>query len=406
MPARKKHDHLNCHYFKWRLFQRNGVWYADGRFENFNLGKHSLGTRDRQEAEASLRKLDYRKAIEHGLARDTGVDPDKRLEIGRGWELYLESCERPEVMGGVSRKTLNKYKRSGVLHSEFCRTGRIRYWDDFGKDQLQAYGRDLSPRFADRSLYFELTQIKSVLNWLMDEKHLPREAGFRFPLSKPDGSDTCCYTREQVRAMLTLCDRNVDLVWLGNIIRVLVFTGLRIGELAGLRWTDIDFEGNAIRLTDERASKKRSAMGTARRTKGRRSRTIPLHPEIKSLLIGLPRAQHGRVLCGPKGGKIKEDRIRERFIERVIKPLSEDFPTPRGEIGFEQARFHSFRHFFISQAFVSGATEAEIMEWVGHRDSKTVAVYRHLRNEDSLRRMEQINFVGPDTKLGGPEEAA
>jgi integrase len=294
----------------------------------------------------------------------------------------------------------------GVLHREFCVARNIRYWDDFGKDELEAYGRDLNPRFADRSLYFELTQIKTVLNWLMDERHLPREAGFRFRLSKPDGSDTYCYSREQVQAMLTLCDRNVDLAWLSHIIRVLACTGLRIGELAGLRWTDIDIDGNAIRLTDERASKKRSAMGTARRTKGRRSRTIPLHPEIKSLLIGLPHAKHGRVLCGPRGGKIKEDRIRERFVDRVIGPLSEKFPTPKGEIGFEHARFHSFRHFFISLAFVAGATEVEIMEWVGHKDSKTVAIYRHLRNEDSLRRMEQIDFVGPDKKLDGPEEAA
>jgi hypothetical protein len=115
MPARKKHVHVSCQFFRWRLFQRNEVFYADGRFENLNLGKHSLGTRDRAEAEANLRKLDHRKAVENGLARDTGVDPNDRLAIQRGWELYLEWCERPEVMGGVSRKTLNKYKRSGVL---------------------------------------------------------------------------------------------------------------------------------------------------------------------------------------------------------------------------------------------------------------------------------------------------
>ncbi|MGZ0166942.1 MAG: hypothetical protein ACKVII_23710 [Planctomycetales bacterium] len=49
-------------------------------------------------------------------------------------------------MGGVSRKTLNKYKRSGVLHREFCVARNIRYWDDFGKDELEAYGRDLNPQ--------------------------------------------------------------------------------------------------------------------------------------------------------------------------------------------------------------------------------------------------------------------
>ena len=406
MPARRKHELVNCQYFEWRLFQRSDVWYADGRFENRNLGKHSLGTRDRAEAGQALRKLDYRKAIEHGLARDTGVDPDNRLEIVRGWDMYLTWCKRPEVMGGVSRKTLNKYRRSSELHQEFCAEQRIRFWNDFGKEDLESYGRALSPQFSDRSLYFELTEIKTVLNWLMDEKHLPREAGFRFRLSKPDGSDTYCYLRHEVLAMLELCSEQQDLGWLENIIRVLACTGLRIGELASLRWTDIDFDSNIIRLTDERASKKRSDMGTARRTKGKRDRTIPLHPDIRSRLESLPRRSHGRVLTGPKGGMVKPDRAREKFVDHIIESLKTRFPTPKGELGFEHARFHSFRHFFVSQAFIAGATEAEIMSWVGHRDSKTVALYRHLGNKDIQRKMQQINFIRPEENLDGPEEAA
>lgn len=404
MSARRKHELVNCQYFRWRIFQRSGVWYADGRFEARNLGKHSLGTRDRIEADSALRRLDYRKAVEHGLARDTGVDPDCRLAVACGWELYLKSCKRPEVMGGVSKKTFNKYRRSSELHQEYCSTTNIHYWDDFGKDELGAYGRDLSPRFADRSLYFELTQIKTVLNFLMDEKHLPRESGFRFRLSKPDGSDTYCYKRDEVLAMAELCSLLPDLKWLENIIRVLACTGLRIAELAALRWTDIDLEADTIRMTDERASKKRSDMGSERRTKGKRSRTIPLHPDLKLLLSELPRSSHGRVLTGPKGGLIKVDRAREKFVEHVIKPLSSRFPTPEGEIGFKHARFHSFRHFFVSQAFIAGATEAELMSWVGHRDSKTVSLYRHLRNEDSQRRMQQITFLRPDKTLNGSEQ--
>ena len=34
------------------------------------------------------------------------------------------------------------------------------------------------------------------------------------------------------------------------------------------------------------------------------------------------------------------------------------------------------------------------MEWVGHRDSKIVALYRHLRPEDGVKQMSQINFLG------------
>jgi len=331
MPAKRKNELVQCQYFQWRLFRRDGVWYADGRFGDTNLRKHSLGTRDLSEAKSALRNLDHVMAIEMGLAKDTGSNFDSPLSIERGWALYLASRDRPEVMGGVSHKTMNKYRRSSVLHQAFCGEFDIRYWNDFGKVELESYGRKLDRRYSARSLYFELMQVKTVINWLIEEKHLPQECGFRLRLSKPEGNETYCYTPDQVVAMLELCNSVQALHWLGNIIRVLACTGLRIGELVHLRRSDIDFENDLIRLTDERSSQRRKQMGTARRTKGRRDRTLPLHPDIKSLLQDLPIQKHGRALHGPQGGKINVDRTREKFVRSVINPLSEQFTTPNGD---------------------------------------------------------------------------
>ena len=135
-------------------------------------------------------------------------------------------------------------------------------------------------------------------------------------------------------------------------------------------------------------------MGNARRTKGRRSRALPIHRQLREVLEGLETQPDGRLLHGPRGGKLKPDTVRRILIRDVLEPLKEKFPTPEGEIGFEHGRLHSFRHYFVSQSFRSGASEGEIMEWVGHRDSKMVAHYRHLKNEDSQRKMQQINFLG------------
>lgn len=81
------------------------------------------------------------------------------------------------------------------------------------------------------------------------------------------------------------------------------------------------------------------------------------------------------------------------FIRDVIKPLTPQFPTAVGEIRFEHGRLHSFRHFFRSVCLISGASEGEVREWLGHADSKTVEHYRHLRAEDARRRMDQIHFL-------------
>jgi hypothetical protein len=55
---------------------------------------------------------------------------------------------------------------------------------------------------------------------------------------------------------------------------------------------------------------------------------------------------------------------------------------------------------FCSQAFLDGAAEADIKDWLGHRDSRMVTHYRHLRREDSVRKIEQIDFLGDRSPHG------
>ena len=118
----------------------------------------------------------------------------------------------------------------------------------------------------------------------------------------------------------------------------------------------------------------------------------------------MKRHPDGKVFHGPRGGLLKPDTVRNILIREVIEPLAEKFPTPEDEIGFESGRLHSFRHFFVSESFRQGATEAQIMSWVGHKDSKMVARYRHLRSDDGQRMMSKINFINTDDS-GGPNQS-
>jgi integrase len=168
---------------------------------------------------------------------------------------------------------------------------------------------------------------------------------------------------------------------------------MRISELAALRWTDVDLVQGFVQVADERASRKRTKAGTARTTKGRRSRVIPIHAELKKLLTTLERRPDGRVFHAMQGGVFDPDNARAILIRDVVEPLAKEFPTPPDEIGFSAVRFHSLRHYFCSQCFLGGASEGEIREWMGHRDSKVVELYRHLRREDATRKMGRIAFL-------------
>lgn len=396
MPRKPSRSPIVCEFFTWRLLQRDSVYYADGRTGKYNLGKHSLGTRDLEEAMNQLRTLDRRKAVELGLAKPAPENAERPLGLQDGWERFLAYCERADVMGGVSPGTRKRYRAVHNKHVNFCDKHGIQSWAEVNKTSTEKYGNWLSSgSYAPRTVYLELTLIKSVQKWLIDEGVLPSSCQFSLPLRKPEGTDTYTYSQEQVTAMIEHCRCMPTLHWLADVIVALACTGLRIGELAALRRSDLDADCKTILLTDERASSRRRALGTIRTTKGRRNRSLPVHPDLRQVLMALPKHPDGRIFHGPLGGKLKPDTVRNVLMRDVIEPLKKNFPTPPGEIGFEHGRVHSFRHYFCSQAFLNGAAEADIKEWLGHRDSKMVAHYRHLRSEDSQQKIQRIEFLGP-----------
>ena len=394
MPRKPNEPPVRCEFFTWRMFQRDGVYYADGRCSGQSgVGKHSLGTRDRGEAMDRLRMLDRKLAVDQGLCESVSESSPGELSIEEGWRRYMEYCGRPQVMKGVSEGTLKRYRAVRDKHLQFCATKGLRCCLQINRQTTEQYGSWLAKNeYADRSMYLELTLIASLVKWLIEERLLPTSSLFRMSLSKPDGSDTHCYSREEVAAMTPYCRSRPELAWLGDILTGLASTGMRIGEFVSLKWRDIDFAANTIRLTDERSSVRRRKIGTVRTVKGKRGRALPLHRSFREVLLGMPHHPDGHVFHGPRGGRLKPDLIRRKLISDVIEPLKSRFPTPEGDIGFEHGRLHSFRHFFVSECFRQGVSEAQIMEWVGHRDSAMVRLYRHLRTDDSHRQMSELDF--------------
>lgn len=107
MPRKPKESPIACQFFMWRLFRRNSVFYADGRGKKFALGKHSLGTRDRDQAIDRLKALDLHKAIELGLVKPEAAEPTATVSVAVGWQSFMEYCGRSPVMGGFPSEPEN-----------------------------------------------------------------------------------------------------------------------------------------------------------------------------------------------------------------------------------------------------------------------------------------------------------
>ncbi len=378
-----------CRYFEWRLYQRDGIYQADGRRNGQALGRFSLGVEEYTEAIEVLHELDLTQAIRQGLASedDRRRRQCKQLLLAEGRSLYETHLNRPQAAGGVRKKTKGRYKAILDKFFAFCGEHRVSSWNSVNADLLQNYLALLETQgYAQATVYIEGNTIKQIVKFLIEQKHLPPECQVNLSLSKQRGTTTYCYTQGEVTAIIRWCEQDESLHWLRDIVIALVTTGLRISELASLRWSDLSNDLSMIELTDESGRQ----CEDRRTTKTGRSRTFPIHADLKAVLEAMPRS--GReIFKGPRGGKLKPDTVLNILKRDVLRPLAEGL-SDGVTLRIDQGGVHSFRHYFCSVSASSGVPEQMVMRWLGHSSSEMVQRYYHLHDEEAKRQMSRLNF--------------
>lgn len=405
MPRKPRYEVIRGRFFHWRLANRSGVWYADGRSNDPSAGRHSLGTKDKDEARGLLHELDQQRAEDLGLAPKS----DRRATLGRplamddGLKIYREFYSRPLVAGGVAAGTRKRYRSAFDKFVPFAIGRGATAWNGVTKNLLIEYASHLEKtEYAPGKFYLpkticdDITTIKQCVRHLIEEGHLVDMKPIDLQLQKPESERHYCWQPEEVQAMANLAKQSPSLAWLHAVVVGLACSGLRIGELASLRWSDVDLERQVIELTDERGHRRQD--GRTRRTvKNRRSRSFPIHSDWATVLNGISRVD-AHIYHSPRGGCLKPDTARNALKKHLIEPLMDRFPSAVDEQGFKDGRFHSFRHFFCSSCSNARVPERMVMEWLGHHSSEMVRHYYHLNDRESRRQMEQVNPLGGDTE--------
>ena len=395
MPKPRKNEQIRCPHFTWLITNRDGRWYADGRSNTPDAGRHSLGTSDKKEALQRLVELDRVRAEDLGLIPRSAESTTRGrpLPLDEGRKLYEKHLARPRVAGGVRKSTQRRYEPVFNKFISFAKVNGINVWNGVTAEVLGDYAATLEARGrAHKTLINELTTLKQAIKWLIARGHLRGMKPIDMKLRKAESEPAYSYSADQIAAMVELCLADPELAWLGHVIIALACTGLRIGELCSLCWSDLDLEKGRLELTDETGRSGDSGQDR-RELKNGRNRAFPIHDDLLAVLKSLPRRSRF-VFLGPRGGQLKPDTVRKCFVRDVIRPLAEQFPTEDGEKGFCHGRLHSFRHAFCSNCANNNVPERMLMDWLGHADSAMVRRYYHLHDEVAKRQMNQLDFLG------------
>lgn len=145
------------------------------------------------------------------------------------------------------------------------------------------------------------------------------------------------------------------------------FAGLRRGELVALRWRDVDFPAESIRVRGS------FSHGHVVSPKSGKVRTVPMVPAVAEALTRLRDREYftgsdDLVFPSSSGGHIDASALRRRYV-RALRGAS-----------LRPLRFHDLRHTFGSLA-INRASIVQVQAWMGHADIDTTMRYLHHKSQ-------------------------
>lgn len=348
-----------------------------------------LASEEAEQVEAKRREMLVSAAWSAYL--DYQKDKMKRANIERGkkWgERHLLDHERLAQAGGENRKRSDKLTIPGPLfpllqmrlsdiNAESLKEWQRKEAETRPNNARQAYEmfRAFWRWCAARQEYAPAMDTEAA-----EDKDLRDEV----PARKPKEADAL--SREQLAEWFKAV-RNIGNTVISSYLQALLLTGARREEMAGLRWSDVDFKWKSLTLHD-----KVDSSG---------ERIIPLTPYVESLLSELQRINSAPSkvadIQGRRGRKAveKQEKKREPSPWVFASPTAKDGKLAEPRLAHQRAlkvaglphvSLHGLRRTFASmaewQAELPTGVVAQIM---GHKPSATAEKHYKRRPIDLLR---------------------
>lgn len=165
--------------------------------------------------------------------------------------------------------------------------------------------------------------------------------------------------------------------WLEIPVYLAVWFGLRRGEIAGIRWSDIDFDKKTLTISgvvsyNSGAEQKLQYRGRAKSAAGMRA--FPLtDAHVKKLKHWKAQQSANRLIAGAEYDVEWEAFLCVHELGGLISPnyVSWAFPVFLKKHGLRKVRFHDLRHTNAVLLLSNGATMQEVQSWLGHENYST-----------------------------------
>ena len=312
------------------IYFKKGNWYID-YYANGKRKREKIGT-SKALAETVLKK------------RKVEIAENKFLDIKREHKVKLEDfCE--EFLNLHSKVNKRSWKADYFHLKRIANSFKGKYLYEITTRDIEKYKaerlKEVSPATVNRSL--------AVLNVLFNKAvawgKLNANPAKSIKLLREPKGRLRFLEKEEIVKLLKFCRGHLK-----PIVIVALNTGMRRGEILGLKWHDIDFKRNVITLLN---------------TKNGEKKEVPINEQVKTALIRVGKHPDSPyVFCNKEGRPY--GKVRKSFFTACKKADIINF------------RFHDLRHTFASQLVMSGVDLNTVRELMGHKDMRMTIRYSHL----------------------------
>lgn len=205
--------------------------------------------------------------------------------------------------------------------------------------------------------------ISSAMDFAVAQKIITENPCKNVSLPKLEHKEMQTIPAEQLQAFL----QEAKATGVYEMYYIELATGLRRGELLGLRWTDIDWKNGIIKVRRQIARVDGKIVESPLKTKNS-YRAVSISPQAIEVLREQKRKTNDQyVFPSPNGGPISPDSV-NNMLKRVLE-----------RAGIPKVRFHDLRHTFATIALQNGVDIKTVSGMLGHFSAGfTLDTYAHV----------------------------
>ena len=201
----------------------------------------------------------------------------------------------------------------------------------------------------------KLTTIRSFFKYLEDEDAIKKNPTKNLPLPKVEIKEPMFLQESEIKKLLQAVkkDKRAEVA-----IRILIETGFRLSELAGISVGDIDTDAKTIKI----------------RRKGNMEQIVPINSRLSKLIKSFVK---NKEVSAP----LIANRMGERMTQRRVAIMVQDY-LKKAKVDRSGISVHSFRHSFCVRILENKVNLKTIQLLCGHKSISTTERYLHIANSE------------------------